>query len=305
MSRIDPFARRKRSASVASSMGGSNGETVLPLRDVYTHRDLQFREQMSDATYVEELAELLRDDESFNLDAIECVLVDGTTHYVVNGHQRRAAYAAAGRSTIPVVATAGDWQYARWRAITANNKSQLALSNAEKRTKVVAALREFGDRSDRELATAAGVSPRTVGNWRKKLVGSGDIPPVTERVGRDGRTINTASIGRSFVASSASATYTEDEPPAPQQAAPAPKPRSASPTPTGRTTYVAPPLVQEIDEELDDAPTADAVDEWLNGEERTFVRKSLLIRAIDALRNTGHDELARELTVDLHVERYA
>jgi len=50
--------------------------------------------------------------------------------------------------------------------------------------------------SDREIASAVGVSPTTVGKYRAELTRLSKVDSQPARVGRDGRTINTAKIGR-------------------------------------------------------------------------------------------------------------
>lgn len=287
--RIDPFARRK-SASATSSTANSGGTgreavTVLPLRDVYTHRDLQFRDEMTDAGAVSELVDLLSDEDK-ELDPIECVLVDGT-HYVTNGHQRRGAYQQAGRLTIPVIALVGDWAFARLRALAANNKSQLPLSNKEKQRKVIAALREFGERSDRQIAEIVGVTSRTVGTWRKKMEAAGDIEARTTRVGRDGRRIDTTAIGRdtdNFVTPSKS---------------------SASTTSSSRAGMAAPVSNYNDSDAATATPHAEAVAEWLEqADDYIFVSKKLLLAVMAGLREGGQDDLAKQLEGAMKLNKF-
>ena len=49
-------------------------------------------------------------------------------------------------------------------------------------------------KSDHQIARHVGVDVKTVGNWREKL--TMELPQSTKRTGVDGRTINTANIGK-------------------------------------------------------------------------------------------------------------
>jgi transposase-like protein len=68
-------------------------------------------------------------------------------------------------------------------------------SNEDKARAVIAALRLRPRESDRAIADHVGVSYQTVANHRKRLSNFGSQSEV--RTGRDGRTINTANIGKS------------------------------------------------------------------------------------------------------------
>jgi hypothetical protein len=61
------------------------------------------------------------------------------------------------------------------------------LTTAQKQELIAQLLQENPDRSDRQTAALAKVSPSTAGSVRQKLVARGAIPKVTETVGADGR----------------------------------------------------------------------------------------------------------------------
>jgi hypothetical protein len=61
------------------------------------------------------------------------------------------------------------------------------LNSEQKRDLIAELLKDAPDRSDRDTARVVGVDNKTVGSVRRKLEGAGEIPTVTETVGRDGR----------------------------------------------------------------------------------------------------------------------
>ena len=71
-----------------------------------------------------------------------------------------------------------------------------ARSNAEKRQAVRAALMAHPEKSDRAIAAEVGVSAPTVSAVRKSIEPTVKVLQSESRVGADGRTINTARIGK-------------------------------------------------------------------------------------------------------------
>ena len=88
-------------------------------------------------------------------------------------------------------------------------------TNADKRKAVETALldREWGGKSDREIAGLCAVSDPFVGKVRRDMEADGRLQTVSSRIGADGRTINTANIGGK----------PKSPPPAPPATDPAPK----------------------------------------------------------------------------------
>ncbi len=70
------------------------------------------------------------------------------------------------------------------------------MCNEDKQRAVKAALAHPASLSlsDHQIARHVGVDVKTVGNWRDKL--TMEIPQSIKRTGSDGRTINTANIGK-------------------------------------------------------------------------------------------------------------
>ncbi len=83
----------------------------------------------------------------------------------------------------------------RDEAAVALNVSPRTVENA---STVIAALKHpnGAKKSDRQIAEHVGVDHKTVSRYRSQLAPTGEIPQSPERTGRDGRTINTANIGK-------------------------------------------------------------------------------------------------------------
>ena len=87
---------------------------------------------------------------------------------------------------------------AQWYSYGVNKLHGLRRTKEDKERSIRAALRhtQGASKSDRELAEHVGVSHPTVAKYRKELESTGKIYQSTCRTGQDGRTINTAKIGR-------------------------------------------------------------------------------------------------------------
>ena len=70
----------------------------------------------------------------------------------------------------------------------------LFLAGQQRAVKAALMHPQGSGKSDRQIAAHVGVDHQTVANWRAKL--TGEIRQSDVRTGRDGRTINTANIGR-------------------------------------------------------------------------------------------------------------
>jgi hypothetical protein len=138
------------------------------------------------------------------------VCFDGTDHWLSDGFHRLAAGREAGLKTIQADVWEGTRDDALWMSLGANKDHGLRRTNEDKARAVKAALAAKPRLSDGAIAEHVGVSDRMVAKYRA------EITPKTsesvERTGRDGRTINTASIGKTPGATPAPAA---DPPPDP------------------------------------------------------------------------------------------
>jgi len=120
------------------------------------------------------------------------VYFDGTDHWLSDGFHRVKAAAEAGQTTVQAEVWEGTRDDAFWMSLAANRTHGLPRSHADKERAVKAALAARPKLSDRAIADHLGVSPSTVAKYRPTI----QIGQSTERTGKDGRTINTASIGK-------------------------------------------------------------------------------------------------------------
>jgi len=120
------------------------------------------------------------------------VCFDGTDHWLSDGFHRVKAANEAGLKTIQADVWEGTRDDAFWMSLGANRTHGLPRSHADKERAVKAALAARPKLSDRAIADHLGVSPSTVAKYRPTV----QIGQSTERTGKDGRTINTANIGK-------------------------------------------------------------------------------------------------------------
>lgn len=131
------------------------------------------------------------------------VFFDGKDHWLADGFQRREAYQQADETEVLVEVKQGSVRDAILYSVGANATHGLRRTNADKKRAVERLLsdEEWGKWSDRAIAEKCGVSHNFVGEIRRSL-SSDDSEPTgngfqsNERTGRDGRTINTANIGK-------------------------------------------------------------------------------------------------------------
>ncbi|GAA2664420.1 ParB N-terminal domain-containing protein [Streptomyces aculeolatus] len=115
------------------------------------------------------------------------VLVHRGTMRVVDGMHRLHAARLRGETTLPATFFDGDEKEAFLRAVERNLADGLPLSLHDREAAAVRILAAYRHWSDRAVATAAGLSPTTVGAIRRRFfvpAGGADAPG---RVGRDGR----------------------------------------------------------------------------------------------------------------------
>ncbi|MBM4020188.1 MAG: hypothetical protein FJ288_18025 [Planctomycetes bacterium] len=127
------------------------------------------------------------------------VYFDGTDHWLSDGFHRVKAAGEAGIKSIQAEVWEGTRDDAFWMSLAANKDHGLRRTNEDKVRAVKAALATRPKFSDRSIAEHVGVSHEMVRKHRLSTVDSqttGEIRQSAERTGRDGRTINTANIGK-------------------------------------------------------------------------------------------------------------
>jgi len=146
-----------------------------------------------DAALVEEYAAAWREGAEF---PPVVAVYDGTHYWLADGFHRVHGAKAAGLEQIPAEIRQGSRRDAVLYAVGANAAHGLRRTNADKRRAVETLLRDakWQGWSDRKIARKCAVDHKTVGRWRDEL--TGEIPQSDERKGADGRTINTANIGK-------------------------------------------------------------------------------------------------------------
>lgn len=122
----------------------------------------------------------------------------GGNHWLADGFHRYLAHQRGGLARIACRVHRGTREDALWYAIGANKAHGLRRSNDDKRKAVKAALLhpEGAKMSDRQIAEYVGVAPDTVNRYRRAMEAEGSLSESDTRTGRDGRTIDTANIGR-------------------------------------------------------------------------------------------------------------
>lgn len=114
------------------------------------------------------------------------ILVHRPTMQVIDGMHRLRVAALRGRTHIAVRFYDGDSADAFVLAVRQNISHGLPLSLADRTAAATRITRTHPHWSDRAIARASGLSPKTVAAIRRRS--SGEIPPSNTRVGQDGRT---------------------------------------------------------------------------------------------------------------------
>ncbi|OLR92324.1 hypothetical protein BJP25_23295 [Actinokineospora bangkokensis] len=120
------------------------------------------------------------------LPALPPILVHRQTMRVLDGVHRLRAAQLRGATDIAVLFFDGDEAAAFVQSVRANVEHGLPLTLADRTAAAARILRSFPEWSDRRVAAATGLSPKTAGAVRARS--SAEIPQSTGRVGRDGRT---------------------------------------------------------------------------------------------------------------------
>ena len=153
------------------------------------------------------------------------VFYDGENYWLADGFHRKMATEQTGADKIAVDLRQGTLEDAQWFSFSANKTNGLRRTNDDKQRAVKAALMhpKGVGMSDGSIAKHVGVSQHTVSAWRQKLVSTQKISESKSRTGTDGRTINTARIGKR-PESEASAPDPEPPPLFTKEEGPAPSP---------------------------------------------------------------------------------
>lgn len=166
--------------------------TLIALKDLRIDGDTQPRVEL-DQSLIDEYADLYTS--GVDLPPLD-VYFDGADHWLVDGFHRRWGAKKANLDAMPCIVTEGTVEEARWASYAANKSHGLRRTNDDKRKAVLASLKHpsGSSLSDAAIALHVGVSDRMVAKYRAE-----STPKVSEsapRTGRDGRTINTANIGK-------------------------------------------------------------------------------------------------------------
>jgi ParB-like chromosome segregation protein Spo0J len=127
---------------------------------------------------------------------------DGENYWLVDGFHRWHAANRANIDKLPCEVRKGTLVDARWFSYSANKAHGLRRTTADKRRATIAALKHPNGAklSDNQIAEHVGVSDKTVTKYRAELESASEIPKVTERTGRDGKTYDTSNIGKAKAA---------------------------------------------------------------------------------------------------------
>jgi hypothetical protein len=127
------------------------------------------------------------------------VFFDGKDYWLADGfHRVGAALRARPNDPIEAEVIQGTQSDAQWYSFGANKTHGLRRMPGDRIRAIIAALRhpEAANKSDREIAAHVGCHRETVAKYRKQIEVTSTSRKPASRVGRDGRTINTANIGK-------------------------------------------------------------------------------------------------------------
>lgn len=117
------------------------------------------------------------------------VFFDGDAYHLADGFHRVAAHERSGRTEVPVEVLQGTLRDAVLHSVGANATHGLRRTNGDKQRAVEMLLRdeEWSARSDSWIAEKCAVDHKTVGRIREELIGTGELPRLQKRKGRDGK----------------------------------------------------------------------------------------------------------------------
>jgi ParB-like chromosome segregation protein Spo0J len=188
---------------------GKTGIRSLPLKDIRADRRLHARLDFNQ-NVAEEYADQMGEGVIFP--PLE-VVWDGKEYWLWDGFHRFEAATMAELDTISVNVRTGTKEDAKWLAAGANKDHGLRRTNADKREAVIKALSLKPGESNGTIAGHVGVSLDLVNRTRKELEATQRIVESPTRTGRDGRTTNTANIGKGRKGEPAPEEEAEPEPP--------------------------------------------------------------------------------------------
>lgn len=180
----------------AAKKHGTNGSRAkaIPLKSIRLDGDTQSRKELNEDV-IKEYADLM-------LEGVEfpplTVVFDGSHYWLVDGFHRRFSAIKAKLDKFKCLVTTGTREDARWLSYGANKDHGLPRSNPDKAKATISALKhpKGAGKADSKIAEHVGVSVKTVSKYRDQLQTALEIPKVTEREGRDGKTYDTANIGK-------------------------------------------------------------------------------------------------------------
>jgi hypothetical protein len=153
----------------------SNSLQQVPVSEISSDRRLQLR-AVESKEHIEQLLEQLEqgsgEAKRWPFPPLRLYRVPGEAKLiVVDGEHRRKAACEAGWSTVDAVVIDGTLHEAALDAIKANQTHGLPRTREDKRRAIIAALKhpELAGKSNRELASIAGVSHPTIDTVRKEL----------------------------------------------------------------------------------------------------------------------------------------
>jgi len=151
------------------------------------------------------------------------VFFDGRSYFLANGFHRARAAVEAGLSEFDCTIHQGKLRDAIWFAFGANAKNARQMDNEDKRRIVEKILYdpEWKKTPQGEIAAHVGVSREYVNRLAKEINPTCDRSQVT---GRDGRTINTANIGKARAPAPVVNEMPLDDEPEPASSSGAPQP---------------------------------------------------------------------------------
>ncbi|KKM15551.1 hypothetical protein LCGC14_1694900 [marine sediment metagenome] len=156
--------------------------------------DTQPREKLDDQTVASYATDL---ETGEKLPAVD-VFFDEADYWLADGFHRYRAHQKAKKDRIACRVHKGTAEDARWFALAANKTHGLRRTNADKARAVKRALAHpnGAKMSDKAIGDHVGVHFNTVAKHRHELSEDRTITKCDSRTGRDGRTINTANIGK-------------------------------------------------------------------------------------------------------------
>lgn len=174
--------------------------TQVVITNIRTDGGTQMRAALDDATVFEYTQAMIQ---ANGWGAFPPVVAyyDGSVYWLGDGFHRVRAYRdafPASADGIPCEVRSGTRRDAILHAAGANASHGLRRTNADKQRAVETLLRdnEWAAWSNSEIARRCAVDEKTVRTMRAKLETTSEVPKSDSRKGADGRTINTAAIGK-------------------------------------------------------------------------------------------------------------